>query len=118
MSMPCAGPQSTLSVCGGMLRGDRLEAWESAEGQDRVARQSCPLADPTGGPVVRPERAPFDLDGDPPRLLVVDDSQPDQLIYRHMLRGYALEFADSGERAWSGWPASRSTWSSSTSSSR
>ena len=32
-----------------------------------------------------------------PRLLIVEDSQIDRVIYRQMLRDYALEFADSGE---------------------
>jgi signal transduction histidine kinase len=33
-----------------------------------------------------------------PRLLIVEDSQADQMIYRRTLRGFELEFADSGER--------------------
>ena len=32
-----------------------------------------------------------------PRILIVEDSRPDQLIYRHTLRDFELVFADSGE---------------------
>lgn len=32
-----------------------------------------------------------------PRVLIVEDSKQDQLIYRHTLRDFDLEFADSGE---------------------
>lgn len=32
-----------------------------------------------------------------PRILIVEDSRPDQLIYRHTLRDFNLVFADSGE---------------------
>ncbi|MHC5544170.1 response regulator, partial [Singulisphaera rosea] len=32
-----------------------------------------------------------------PRLLVIEDSKADQLVYRRTLRDFDLEFADSGE---------------------
>jgi signal transduction histidine kinase len=38
-----------------------------------------------------------EFDSRVPRLLIVEDSKHDQMIYRNTLRDFALEFADSGE---------------------
>ncbi|MEJ7638383.1 MAG: ATP-binding protein [Singulisphaera sp.] len=39
----------------------------------------------------------IETDSHVPRILIVEDSRPDQLIYRHTLRDFDLVFADSGE---------------------